>query len=164
MKKRACGVIRDGSNRAAYIEGVETMFEPLRFTYRPLTNEESANYQAKADKIEATDKSPEAAGRAAQVYQRMMCDRIVSWDLLEFDENNESDPGTPVDPKDYENIRRVVRRLQARIINIILGVSPSDVDPLWSEQAKREAERLRQRAREEGRTYGGVANEDDLKN
>jgi len=114
---------RDGYTEQAYIEAVPRLHDaPLRFSYRPLLPEERAEH------LDAIENMSGVKNQLA--CSKFIAGRLVSWNLA--DDNGETLAITPV------MVGRLKPALANKLYTIILGVTPSDIDPEWPEDAKAE--------------------------
>lgn len=102
----------DGYTEKSFIRGVPGLFGDLRFEFRPMRLDQRAPVLSKWNKLEA-DKQTAAM---AQFVAR----QLVSWQL-------KTAKGHDV-PVSAENLMRLRPALQERLVNIVLGIEPADLD------------------------------------
>jgi len=114
------GFIEDGQEDDAYIDGVDRVYLPLRFKMRPMgrrdTNAHSAATKDKPDDV------------YDQITNEWLARKIISWDL-------KTRKGTLV-PITAENMGRLKQALHTRLVAVVWGYQPSDVDPQWTDEQR----------------------------
>lgn len=115
--------IDDGYTQQGYIAEVPGLHGPLRFEFRPFLVEERAALFASLDKM-SRDAYERKCGHA-------VADRLVAWDVT--DRN-----GKPVEITG-PNVLRLRPTVEDKLLSIMLGVKPTDIDPAWPDADKHSA-------------------------
>jgi hypothetical protein len=104
--------ISDGYTERGFIAGAD--WEPgLRFRYRPMLPEEVAEFLENIARYKAK--------AAEQLTAKTVGGRLISWDLVDADNN-------PV-PVSHENLLRLHRRYYLRAVAIVMGHEAGDKEP-----------------------------------
>ena len=140
--------IADGYTQPGYIQPVDRLHDALRFRFRPVL---SAQRSALIESAEGATAS--AFDRQAR---ELLTEKLVEWDLV--------DPAGQSVSISREAVDRIQPELFLKLYRIVLGYTPSDIDPLWpSEQQEQQAADVRA-AETRGKTVGEVREERDEKN
>lgn len=107
------GYISDGYTERAFIAGIPRLHPPVHLTYRPFLQEERHRLLTENGKLPPAKASLNTANVLAK--------KIQSWDLADA-------KGEPV-KVDAEAIRRLKPALLSRLVEIVMGLEPSDEDP-----------------------------------
>lgn len=118
--------IPDGYTEAGYLRGVERLYEELRFTYRPATPEESAEFFDSCRNLKPREEVQQSA--------KFIRSKLVSWQLR--DRKGDAVPLTP------ETVGHINRQLFYRLLAVIIGTEPCDADPNGGTDEKKGDERL----------------------
>lgn len=110
--------ITDGVVERGYIEGVDRLYEPVRFAYRPCTRAERQKYLGAVAAIPQIDKRAQAIDAA---YTRVIVERVSEWDIRDGQ-------GQPV-PITAKAVERLHDAVFAKLADIVLGAVASDADP-----------------------------------
>lgn len=111
----ARNILRDGYTRTARINGRPGLYAGLKFTYRPMLDEEvSAVIHRVGDKRAAGHFSVATGIKAAAIVRH----------LKEWDETDEA--GNPV-PITGDHVRRLPPPLLGRLFDVISGFDPGDL-------------------------------------
>lgn len=136
MSKRPA-YIPDGYTEKVFIDSGNPNYEPLRATIRPMLPEDSAKV------IMA---SAEGEDRYFPLAVELVLPHVKEWDLVEYKINAAGEyvsTGKPL-PVTAAAMRRLRRRMLARLIDVVAGFVVSDIDPLWSDAKKSEtAQRMK---------------------
>lgn len=114
--------INDGYTEEGYIALVPGLHGELRFTFRPFLVEERSQVTAGLREVKAELHNRKYAIEAAK--------KVVAWNLTDSG-------GKAVEVK-ADNVYRLRPALFDRLIDIMLGMKPSDIDPLAT-PAKKDA-------------------------
>lgn len=117
-------VICEGYTRPGYIEPVERLHEELRFTYRPLTQEQIESLS------ERLDKSTLSAEKATSLIAAAVARQIVDWSEVGADDK-------PL-PVTVDNVKSLHPSVFTKLRRIVSGERPSDADPKAVAQAARD--------------------------
>ncbi len=140
---------QDGYTLDGYIAAIPGLTSrPLRFKFRPLPHLDYAEIEDGLGRM-----SPNAHQRRCA---SMMAARIVEWDQLDHE-------GNPVEVTP-ENVIRLGTRRFRQLFMIVVGVTPSDEDPQWSDPKKAEAAQIEWESVEAETTVGQHREEADAKN
>jgi hypothetical protein len=138
----------DGYTQDGFIVAVPLMHGSLRFTYRPALVEERSQLSEAATRLRAHIYDGHVARFAAQ--------KIVVWDLV--------DAHLREVPISAEALLRLQPELFVKLHRIVLGWTPSDMDPEWSPNTRERAAEEEAAAALSGRLVGDVRLEHDEKN
>ena len=144
----AASYIPDGYEEKAYIEGVPGLHGPLRFSYRPMRVEEGSEFYHGLNGL----KPREAERHTA----KMLASKIRTWSLRGRD-----DDALKVESK---TVLGMQRRLFQRLLAIVIGSEPSDLDPEWSDDEQDAYVSGKVQASTDGKTVQQVKQEADEKN
>lgn len=125
---KAASYIADGYTQQAYLEPIERLHDGLRFSFRPVTVEESSEFLASL-----AGNTPK---RQEQLTARLLVKKVAGWNLLY--PSGHANEGKPVE-RTEANFLKLNRRLSSRLTNVVLGIEPWDEDP--EAAAKEEEER-----------------------
>jgi len=151
MRRRPSYYPNDGYTIPAFIDGIEGMYEPLRFTYRPVGLELQAQWDGK---LEGLNGLAEIRKRA-----ELLADRIVTWDL----ETGDGAKGAPV-PKTAKTVTALQPSLFWKVWGIVTGRAATDIDPRWPDETLAEEIDVQADASESGLRPGETRDARDAKN
>lgn len=141
--------IPDGYTETGYIAEVPRIHGEVRFTFRPMLNEERAIVYGRR----AKELSPR---ELEQQFAAEIVARVNEWSLVQ-------DDGSPL-AITRENVLRLKPMLFQRLFQIVAGSDASDVDPTWPQEAKAEVADAKIEATLLDRPAGAVLQEHREKN
>lgn len=144
--KRCDFIPDDGYTFDGYIAPVDGLHGELRFSYRPFVAAEKSTLQHKV----------KMAADPTLYYADAVAARLTAWSLV-----GPKGEGVLITPA---AMRRVNPPLLDKLLNIVLGIDPSDIDPAWSEAAKNETAAAGAIAAETGVTAGTIMEQQAEKN
>lgn len=142
------GFLEDGYTIDGYIDAMPLMYPDVRFTFRPMLEEE-INRFSEAYGAKPLDKYSGAVADA-------LAERVKSWSI-------QNSKGSVVDISSA-NMKRLHPVLFKRLMGIVWGSAPSDVDPTWTDAQKLEHGIQVTKAQADEATVGQLREESDLKN
>lgn len=107
--------LHDGYTASGYVKAVPGLHGAVRFQFRPLMVSERSAWLVLAEKAEKS--SP---GGSDKETARIVATRIKSWDVKDKDGN-----AAPISP---ESVLRLQPRLYQRVVGIVAGSEPTDLD------------------------------------
>ena len=114
MRKDSCFIPDDGYTEQGYIEAKPGLHGEFRFSYRPLLAEDRSRILRTMN--EMSDEKQDV------VVAKTLAERIMSWDNPK--------------PVTMEQARRLLPAVFYQVWGIVLGTSPSGLDPRWDEDRK----------------------------
>lgn len=147
MGKRS-DYINDGYTEEGFVAAVPGLHGELRFTFRPFTVEERAQVTNGLRNVQPHLHNRKYAIEAAK--------KITAWSLRDGADK-------PVEVK-ADTVYAIRPALFDRLIDILLGYKPSDIDPQWAEAKKDEAVEDQFQAALAGTSIGQLAEEANEKN
>lgn len=138
----------DGYTQSSYIAAVPRLHDELRFAYRPVLIEERNELAALAQGPSRTSYARHAAA--------LIAERLIEWNLRD----------AAADPLEVTatNILRLHPQLFQKLLDVVLGLSPSDIDPTWSEEQTERIVEERELAAAKDISVGEVRQEQAEKN
>lgn len=106
-------IIDDGWTERGYVAEAQGLHPACRFEYRPLLRQEAYQISREIDRAGADQYLP--------ILARHLAAKLVSWDLT----TRHGDKA----PINEQTILRLRPRLFERLVEIVWGREPSDVDP-----------------------------------
>ncbi len=111
-------LIRDGFSQRAYISEREGLSGEIRFSYRPMLPESVDETEAERRKVKGKSET--------HIVIKAILSRLVSWDVV--------DPKTKQPTQiSLDSVRRLRWGVLYSMYNIICGLEPTELDPLWDE-------------------------------
>jgi hypothetical protein len=138
----------DGYTQSAFVAAVPRLHGALRFTYRPALVEERSQLYDAAGQLSAHLFDCHVA--------QLLASKIVDWDLVDARRQ-------PV-AASAAAVLRMQPELYVRLIQIVLGIAASDVDPTWPPETRERVLDEKAEAAAAGRTIGEIREENDEKN
>jgi hypothetical protein len=140
--------LADGYTQSGYIQPVERLHHALRFRYRPVLSSQRSALIETAERLSAAQFDRQA--------RELLAERLMEWDL--------ADPYGNSVAIAREAIDRLQPELFLKLYRIVLGYSPSDVDPQWPARQQEELAAEVREAEIAGRTVGEVRQDRHEKN
>jgi hypothetical protein len=145
FKMKKCSIIRDGYTEEGYAADEFAGYPGIHFKYRPFTVDEAE---------ELLEESKPLTGKSLLILQaNYLKDHLVSWNAA--DEKG-------IVTIDETNLRLLIPRQFFRILRIVCGHQPSDIDP--NSTAAEQAEQLKKQVAHEKGDSQVVRVEQDLSN
>lgn len=147
-------VTDDGFSQPGFIEGVPGLYPDLRFTFRMMLRTDVADFFDKTGRVKA--------GQGEKIAANTMAEHISDWSMIDQD----GDP-VPINGANMirpNNKRALPTRLFNRLLGIITGMEPSDIDPKWSDVESNGHLSDITEAQKQDRPIGAVVDEERVKN
>ncbi len=142
----------DGYTLEGFAEARDGMGEAVQFSYRPISADMQATFNASLALLQDTPNNPANFRKRADIIRS----RLVSWDVK--NDKGELLPLTTVE------VRKLSSELFWKLFGIIFGTIPTDINPRWAEDQQEEEARLASQAAETGQQLGVVREAENEKN
>lgn len=118
--------IQDGYTERAYLQSVALLYGPVRFSFRPMLAEDRADYVERSSRLRPREQTL----RAAEVIEH----HVLEWDIRDGRDH--------VVPITSQNILRLHPNLFNRMLWVVTGTEPWDLDPQQPTPQRTEASLL----------------------
>lgn len=142
----------DGYTLQGFVDAEPGMAEAVRFSYRPISAEKQASYNALLTSLKDTTNNPAVFRKRAEILK----ERLVSWDA--------KDNGGQLLPLTVASIRSLSPELFWRVFGIVYGTMATDIDPNWADDQQDEECKLATEADASNTEVGKAREASDSKN